>query len=410
MSNKHDISYFYVKPTNMDFDLFWGNLKPHHKFNEEPSQDEYSFKLNVEEFYDSLKASRKGLLLECGYTEKDVKRANNIDDFLYLKHGFILKNTVPKWNLLKIYLADQEILFSYSDERYWRRQVSRDAVSARNRLSRDSNARKQLARSLLVWKEIEIFDEAMHKEEPTVPIKDRKLYIDLLEKITDIAAKKHMSLDHWVNNNIYRATPSVDERMAVVTKTNLTETEERERRNIIELIIADELCSFFMQGSEAYSKAEQNVNLFQELMPEHKDRINPSFCRIFVNIVLPNYLKKIRLAVEPQYQPKNIAEIDTIRLAILFFYYERRAYLLDDLHSRFIEKQKSKMDLSGTKYFAFCEGKLTASESENAIITAIQTYFRHIDKPLRDDPQIRDEPRNYLLRRVHWASKVIRVC
>lgn len=188
--------------------------------------------------------------------------------------------------------------------------------------------------------------------------------------------------------------------MEVVNKTDLTETGERNLRKIIKLVIPDEICRQILPYSEAYCKAEENLSLFQELLPEYKDRINANFCRSFVNFVLPDYVKKIQMASEPQYQPKYTDNIDKARVAILFHCYSCRAYLLDNLHSLFFEKQKSELDLSSIESFTLLDKVYTASKYENEIVAAIRAYFNQIDFSLGNDS------RDYLVRRVQWASKM----
>lgn len=391
MSDKLDPYFFYIKPTCMAFGAFWGNSKLDH----EPRQtDETLQEEDVEKRLDSIRTEREDLLRKCGYTEEDIKRANYINDVLYLKPMFILKNSKPEWTVLKIYLADQGVLFSYSDERYWRRSVSNKIVSARCQLARNPNARRHLYDLLPAWSERTLTGDLV------IPEEERDLHVALLEKIYDTAAQTHMGLARWVEKHICRETPSTDERMAMVNKTFITAENEKALSEIINFILPDSYCRSFLPDSEAYSAKEQNLALFQKLLPEYKAQIDRSFCRSFVNFVLPDYMEKIRLAMDPQCQHKYVPVATKTRSVALFAQYSYRAKLLDALHDLFYKRQESNLELLKIPLFTLHRDICAASEPENAIVTAIQNYFKHIGKALSDDP------RNYLLSRVQWASTI----
>jgi len=126
---------------------------------------ESSRELDVEKCLDAIRIARKELLRICDYTEKDIARANYVNTVLYLKPVFILRNSKPKWELMRVYLADQGVLFAYSDEQYCTRCISREIVSARCLLSRNSNERRHLYEHLPTWKETTFAGKLLIPEE-----------------------------------------------------------------------------------------------------------------------------------------------------------------------------------------------------------------------------------------------------
>ncbi len=396
MSDRSDCSLFHLKPVNKPEGFFFGNSKspyiPKKDCNTEDGSS--SETLNVNQYLTFIEQERNRLLSECGYKSY---RSNDINRYLYLKPAFILKN-IPDFKkdrqaILHIYLADLGALFTYSDECYWQRQVSGQIVSVRRALNYSTAKRKQLVEGLSVWTETLLTDEQI------IPASDKNLHTILINRIFEKAGKSP-GFVKWVETHICQAVPSDNERMAIIDTSGLTDQALAQFRKIVRFIISDNLCRIYLPNSEAYQQAEQNLSLFQELMPEYQEKITPQFCRTFVNFVLTDYMQEYKLATDPQCHPDHVSDEDKLRSIALFYLYKIRLQKLNQLQEGFSREPISVLNSANGAPFAFAFAIKKCSEVDAKIGNVIRGYFMEINQPLKEDSR-----HHYLEQRVHWAME-----
>ena len=326
---------------------------------------------------------------------QSVDRFNEIEHALYLKHQFISK-TLPdekerRCKILNMLLADRGILFTYGNDGYWNRQINRQIISEHRRLFRDKTLQEKLCEDIPAWQSMASVEKEIH--------------IALLVKITRLAAKKHQNLDNWVKGNIVRETPSAEERMSIVRLPTVGQTEKENDifsnlQFLITDIIPDSLCRQVLPQSQAYLLAEQNVESFRKILPEHSDKIDSSFCRTFVNDILPDYMQKITQATTLEYRSDHVPESQEAEIAYEFSCYKSRLCKLEAAQKDFQQSISPILNLTGLRYFEMEPIDGGKSSEVSTIESSILSFFSRLGCPLIETDK------NYLSQRINWAKNV----
>lgn len=380
---KKDNNEFYLKPTAQIAHLKW-------EITEIDSCDSSEDAMSLKEIAALRLRERKKLLELYSLSTEDF---NEMEHKLYFKHKFASK-TLPddkekQYQILNMLLADRGALFTYGNDGYWNRQVNREIISEYNRLFRDKTLQSKLYEKLPALNQIDSDAE-------------RSLHIELLTKITETAAQKHQSLKNWVKRNIFYATPSAEERMALVKLIpEFQEADTVKFRKIITKIIPDSVCRVWLSNSPAYLKAEQNLELFQKMLPEHMEKIDRPFCRTFVNEVLPDYMQRVERAATLEYRPDHVPVDQQVRTMYSFLEYKFRLFQIKNAQRGYQQDLSSILELKDLQYFGMKSLKEEKSEPKFCRIEkAIVEFFQDFNAPLSEDT------RGYLKQRIKWAVSI----
>lgn len=171
-------------------------------------------------------------------------------------------------------------------------------------------------------------------------------------------------------------------------------------RPLITKIIPDPMCRWMLSQSPAYLVAEQNLELFQDMLPEHRDKIDLSFCRIFVNDILPDYMQAVEWAKTLEYRPDHVPDCQRISTAYDFICYKRRLLQLEVRQKEF--QQKIPSVLRSDELLCFGTGPINGDVSSNLfqIEMSIISYFCKLSYPLGQDEI------GYLKQRINWAMNI----
>lgn len=385
MKERHH-SGFYLKPISRHFNA----EKETAKIDEYASSGD---SMSIDEILELRQRERKKLLALYGQSSE---RYNEIEHALYLKQQFISKTLPPDENdsckILNMLLADRGILFTYGNDGYCNRQINRDIISEYRCLFRDRTVQEEFYQSIQAWKDVSTDSE-------------KKICIELLKRITQTAAERHQNLETWVKRNISRDTPSIEERMSFVKLPPECQGEEKNNilekiRPLITTIIPDSVCRQMLPDSPSYLKCEQNLSLFQEMLPEYSDKINVSFCHTFMNDVLPDYMQMVKWVKTLEYRPDHVQDLKTFDIAYEFICYTGRLLQLDFAQERF--RQNSSAVLALDKMWAFGKRPVTGEISSNIlqISNFVIEFFCKLNYPLRKDTG------DFLIQRINWAMNV----
>ena len=349
--------------------------------------------MSLDEIIELRQKERKKLLALYG---QSTDRFNEVEHTLYLKHQFISK-TLPyeqkdQYEILSMLLADRGTLFTYGNDGYWNRKINHEINSKHRRLSRDKTLQEKLYQGIQAWQHVSSESE-------------KKIHIELLRRITRIAAEKHQNLSSWVKGNISREIPSIEERMSLVKLPPEYQGEEKTKmlkkiRPLISKIIPDPMCRRMLSQSPAYLVAEQNLELFQDMLPEHRDKIDSSFCRTFVNDILPDYMQAVERAKTLEYRPDHVPDCHKIDITYDFTSYKKRLLRLESERKKFQQEISSYLELS--MLVAFGKKPVTGKISNDisSIGLSIISYFDKLNYPLNQND------RKQLNQRINWALGV----
>lgn len=138
--------------------------------------------MSLDEIVELRQKERKKLLELYG---QSTERSNEIEHMMFLKHQFISK-TLPyrkenQYKVLNMLLADRGILFTFGNDGYWNRKINYEINSKHRRLFRDKTLQEELYQGIPAWQYISSESE-------------KEIHIELLRRITRIAAEKHQNL------------------------------------------------------------------------------------------------------------------------------------------------------------------------------------------------------------------------